>query len=76
MYLKGMLHMKLNIPVDSLTTIRWYIDASYGVHSDCKAHTGMMMMLGAGASITNVQINCIEIISLSVNVLQPITTEI
>ena len=50
MYLKCTMHMKLNITVDSLTTIRWYVDASYGVHSDCKDHTGMMMTLGAGAS--------------------------
>ena len=27
-YLKGTMHMKLNITVDSLTTIRWYVDAS------------------------------------------------
>ena len=51
MYLKGTLHMKLNITVDSLTTIKWYVDALYGVHSDCKGHTGMMMTLGAGASM-------------------------
>ena len=51
MYLKGTLHMKLNITVDSLTTIRWYVDASYSVHSDCKYHTGVMMTLGAGASM-------------------------
>ena len=44
--------MKLNSTVDSLTTTRWYIDASYGVHSDCKGHTGMMMTLGAGASMS------------------------
>ena len=51
MYLKGTMHMKLNITVDSLSTIEWYVDASYGVHSDCKGHTGMMMTLGVGASM-------------------------
>ena len=51
MYLKGTMHMKLNITVDSLSTIRWYVDASYGVHSDIKGHTGMMMALGTGASM-------------------------
>ena len=50
MYLKGTLHMKLNITVDSLSTIRWNVDASYGVYSDCKGRTGMMMTLGAGTS--------------------------
>ena len=44
--------MKLNITIDSLTTIRWYVDASYGVHHDCKVHTGMMMTLGAGAAMS------------------------
>ena len=44
--------MKLNITVDSCTTIHWYIDALYGVHSYCKGHTGMMMTLGAGASMS------------------------
>ena len=48
--MKGTLHMKMNITVHSLTTIYWYVDASYGVHHDCKGHTGMMMTLGAGAA--------------------------
>ena len=39
-YLKGTMHMKLNITVASLSTITWYVDASYGVHYDCKGHTG------------------------------------
>ena len=46
------MHMKLNITVYSLTTIRWYVDALYGVHSDCEGHTGMMMTLEAGASMS------------------------
>ena len=51
MYLKGTMHMKLNITVYSLSTITWYVDASYGVYYDCKGHTGMMMTLGAGAAM-------------------------
>ena len=51
MYLKGTMDTKLNITVDRLTTIWWYVDDSYGVHSGCKGHTGMMMTLGAGASM-------------------------
>ena len=51
MHLKGTMHMKLCITVDSLSTIRWYVDASYGVHYDCKGHTGMMMTLGAGEAM-------------------------
>ena len=41
MYLKGTMHMKLCINVDNLSTIKWYVDASYGVHYDCKGHTGV-----------------------------------
>ena len=52
MYPKCTMHMNLNITVDSCTTIRWYVDASYGVHSHCKGHTGMMMTLGTGASMS------------------------
>ena len=50
MYLKGTMHIKLNITIDSLSTITWYVDTSYGVHYECKGHTGMMMTLGAGAA--------------------------
>ena len=32
--------------------ITWYVDALYGVHYDCKGHTGMMMTLGAGACMS------------------------
>ena len=52
MYLKGTMHMKLCITVDSLSTIRWCLDALYGIHYDCKGHTGMMMTLGAGAAMS------------------------
>ena len=51
-HLKGTRHIKLNITEDSLTTICWYVDESYSVHSDCKGHTRMMMTLGAGASMS------------------------
>ena len=50
--MKGTRHMKLCITVDSLSTIRWYVDASYGIYYDCKGHTGMMMTLGAGVAMS------------------------
>ena len=52
MYLKGTMHTKLNITIDSLSTITWYVDASYGVHYDYKGHTGMMMTLVVGAAMS------------------------
>jgi hypothetical protein len=51
-YLKGTMHMKLTLSVDNMTTICWYIDASYGAHMDLKGHTGMMMTFGKGAAMS------------------------
>ena len=51
MYLKGTLHMKRHMKADSLSMIRWWVDASYGVHWDCKGHTGAMMSMGKGALV-------------------------
>jgi len=31
------------------STIEAYIDASYGIHNDCRSHTGMIITLGHGA---------------------------
>jgi hypothetical protein len=52
-YLKGTKHMKLTLCVESLSIIRWWVDASYNVHNDCRVgHTGAMMSLGRGAPIS------------------------
>ena len=45
-YLWGTRHMKLTLTVDNLHTLRWWVDAAYGVHWDSKGHTGMMMGKG------------------------------
>ena len=54
-YLKGTLYMKIHMRADALNIIRWWVDASYGVHWDCKGHTGAMMSMGRGA-IVNISI--------------------
>ena len=51
MYLKGTMYMKWHMSADSLNTIRWWVDASYGVHWDCKGHTGAMTSMGKGATV-------------------------
>ena len=51
-YLKGTRHMKLTLTVDNMNTVSWWVDASYGVHMDCKGHTGMMISLGKGAAMS------------------------
>jgi hypothetical protein len=49
-YLKGTMYLKLTLSVaDGLFIIKWWVDASFGVHWDSKGHTGMMMSLGKGA---------------------------
>jgi hypothetical protein len=51
-YLIGTKHLKLTLVVDNIGFIRWWVDASYNVHYDCKGHTGAMMSLGEGANMT------------------------
>ena len=51
-YLKGTRNLKLTLKVKDLSVIRWWIDASYTVHPDCKGHTGSTMTLGEGATIS------------------------
>ena len=58
-------HAKLNISVESLATICWYVDASCGVHPDCKGHTGMMMTLGMGAAMSMSRVHKINLKSLT-----------
>ena len=50
-YSKGTLYLKRHTKADSLSMIRWWVDASYGVHWDCKGHTKAMMSMGKGATV-------------------------
>ena len=43
--------MKIHMKADSLIMIRWWIDDSYGLHWDCKGHTGEMISMGKGALV-------------------------
>jgi len=51
-YLKGTLHMPLILSADSMTMPRWWVDAAYAVHHDCKGHTGAGMSLGRGMAMS------------------------
>ena len=46
------MYMKLNLTVDCMSTLRWWVDASYGVYADSKGHMGMMMSMGKGATMS------------------------
>jgi hypothetical protein len=51
-YLKGTLHMPLILSADSLTLLRWWVDAAYAVHHDCRGHTGAGMSFGQGMAMS------------------------
>ena len=37
------------LSADNLSTVKWFIGASYAIHNYCKGHTGVMLTLGSGA---------------------------
>ena len=51
-YLNGRRNLVLTLSIDNLRIIRWFVDALYVIHDDCKGHTGSMMTLGSGAIIS------------------------
>ncbi len=51
-YPKGTLHMLLILLADLLTLLRWWVDAAYVVHHDCKGHTGAGMSFGQGMALS------------------------
>ena len=51
-YLNCTLHMPLILSADSLTLARWWVDAAYAVHADCKGHTGAGMSLSQGMAMS------------------------
>ena len=44
-YLKGTKSLRLRLSIDGLQCTKWLVDASHGVHWDCKGHTGAAMTL-------------------------------
>ena len=51
-YLKGKIGSKLNFTTDELSVVKWWVDASYEIHDECKGHTGAGTTLGKGAVIS------------------------
>ena len=37
------------LSADDFSIVKWFVDASYAIHDDCKGHTGTMLKLGSGA---------------------------
>jgi hypothetical protein len=48
-YLDSTVDMPLVLAADNTGKIRWWVDASYAVHSDMKSHTGGTLSLGKGS---------------------------
>jgi hypothetical protein len=54
-YIRGTIYMPLILKADSLNILKWWVNASYATHGDCKGHTGATMSMGTG-SITGISI--------------------
>jgi hypothetical protein len=51
-YLNETSEMDLTLSADSMKVIKWWVDASFGVHKDFKSHTGATMSFGVGSPIS------------------------
>ena len=47
-YLKSTINIILCLEADDVHELKWYVDASFGTHSDLKSHTGSIFTLGKG----------------------------
>jgi hypothetical protein len=51
-YLKGTINMALILSADSITLTRWWVDASYAVHSNPKGHARGGLSFGQGMALS------------------------
>jgi hypothetical protein len=52
-YIKGTINMPLILSAESMTLPKWWIDAAYAVHDDCKGQTGSMVSFGRGMALSS-----------------------
>jgi hypothetical protein len=50
-YIMSAIYMPLILRADSLNVIKWWVDASFATHDNCRGHTGATMSLGRGSVI-------------------------
>jgi hypothetical protein len=48
-YLRKTRDLVLRLSAENLNVVKWWVDASYGVHRDMRSHTGGTMSLSTGA---------------------------
>jgi hypothetical protein len=49
-YLNGTKYLKLQLCVDDLGLLKWFVDALHNTHWDCRGHGGAMFTMGRGAT--------------------------
>jgi hypothetical protein len=49
-FLRNTIDLSLTLEADNTKVMKWWIDASFGVHSDMRSHTGGVLTLGKGAA--------------------------
>jgi hypothetical protein len=47
-YLRKTSDLVLRLSAENLNVVKWWVNASYGVHRDIRSHTGGTMSLGTG----------------------------
>ncbi len=52
-YLLSTHHLCLMLLAESLTDIKWYVDASIQTHDNCNGHTGSLLTFGKGATTSS-----------------------
>ena len=54
-YLRGTIDLFLTLGGDDITKMKSWVDVSYGVHDDCRSHTGGAISFGWGVLLTKCQ---------------------
>ena len=54
-YLRGTIDLKLTLGADDILKAKTWVDVSYGVHDDCRSHTGGAISWGWGVLLTKCQ---------------------
>ena len=49
-YIQGTIGLPLILSIDKWGNIKWYVDASFAVHTDMRSHTGGFMTMGTWGS--------------------------
>ncbi len=51
-YLNGTKYLKLKLSMKNLGMLKWYVDGSHNMHTDCRGHGGAVFTMGKGATMS------------------------